>query len=42
MVDYIVNLSYKKVDLGSVYGVYDKATNKITVHVPGSVAAKYM
>ena len=27
---------------GSVYGVYDKATNKMTVHVPGSVAAKYI
>ena len=25
---------------GSVYGVYDKATNKMTVRVPGSVAAK--
>ena len=27
---------------GSVYGVYDKATNKMTVHVPGSVLAKYI
>jgi superfamily II DNA or RNA helicase len=24
---------------GSVYGVYDKATNKMKIHVPGSVAA---
>jgi hypothetical protein len=38
----LINLSYKEVDLGSVYGVYDKATNKMTVHVPVSIAAKYI
>jgi hypothetical protein len=38
----LINLSYKEIDLGSVYGVYDKATNKMTVHVPVSVAAKYI
>lgn len=38
----LINLSYKEVDLGSVYGVYDKTTNKMTVHVPVSVAAKYI
>jgi hypothetical protein len=37
----LINLSYK-VDQGSMYGVYDRATNKMTVHVPGSVAAKYI
>ena len=36
----LINLSYKEVDQRSMYGVYDKATNKLTVHVPGSVAAK--
>jgi hypothetical protein len=41
----LINLSYKEVDQGSMYGcitVYDRATNKMTVHMPGSVAAKYI
>ncbi|MGI8833943.1 MAG: hypothetical protein ACR2IS_15070 [Nitrososphaeraceae archaeon] len=38
----LINLSYKEVDLGSVYGVYDKTTNKMTVHMPVSVATKYI
>jgi hypothetical protein len=38
----LINLSYDAVDLGSVYGVYDKATDKMTVHVPVSIAAKYL
>ncbi|HEX6029712.1 MAG TPA: hypothetical protein VFY64_11790 [Nitrososphaeraceae archaeon] len=37
-----INLSYKEVNLGSVYGIYDKTTDKMTVHVPVSVAAKYI
>ena len=37
-----INLSYNEVDLGSVYGIYDKATDKMTVHVPVSVAVKYI
>ena len=36
-----INLSYK-VNLGSVYGIHDKTTDKVTVHVPVSVAAKYI
>jgi hypothetical protein len=38
----LINLSYEVVDLGSVYGIYDKATDKITVHVPVSIAVKYL
>jgi hypothetical protein len=38
----LINLSYDSVDLGSVYGLYDKATNKMTVHVPISIASKYI
>ncbi|CAN5357716.1 hypothetical protein BH18THE2_BH18THE2_42280 [soil metagenome] len=38
----LINLSYKEVDLGSVYGVYDKTTNKMTVHMPVSIATKYI
>jgi hypothetical protein len=37
-----INLSYKEVNLGSVYGIYDKTTDKMTVHVPVSVATKYI
>ena len=38
----LINLSYDSVDLGSVYGLYDKPTNKMTVHVPISIASKYI
>jgi hypothetical protein len=38
----LINLSYNKVDLGSVYGVYDRAIDKMTVHVPISIAARYI
>jgi hypothetical protein len=38
----LVNLSYDAVDLGSVYGIYNKATDKMTVHVPLGIAAKYI
>jgi hypothetical protein len=37
-----INLSYNEVDLGSVYGVYDEATDKMSVHVPVSIAVKYI
>lgn len=38
----LINLSYNQVDLGSVYGVYDKNKDRMTVHVPINVAAKYI
>jgi hypothetical protein len=38
----LINLSYKEVDLGSVYGIYDKTLDRMRVHVPVSVAAKYI
>ena len=38
----LINLSYDSVEIGSVYGVYDKTTDKITVHVPVSIASKYI
>jgi hypothetical protein len=40
--DGLINLSYNEVELGSVYGIYDKATDKMSVHVPVSIAAKYL
>jgi hypothetical protein len=38
----LINLSYDAVDLGSVYGIYNKATDKMTVHVPLGIAARYI
>jgi hypothetical protein len=38
----LINLSYDAVDLGSVYGLYDKVTDEMTVHVPISIAARYL
>jgi hypothetical protein len=38
----LINLSYDAVNLGSVYGIYNKATDKMRVHVPLSIAAKYI
>ena len=38
----LINLSYDAVDLGSVYGIYNKATGNMTVHVPLGIAAKYI
>jgi hypothetical protein len=40
--DGLINLSYNEVELGSVYGIYDKATDKMSVHVPVSIAAQYL
>src|SRR5918992_2661459 len=40
--DGLINLSYNDVELGSVYGIYDKATDKMSVHVPIAIAAKYI
>jgi hypothetical protein len=38
----LINLSYNEIELGSVYGIYDKATDKMSVHVPIAIAAKYI
>ena len=37
-----INLSYNEIDLGSIYGIYDKNTDKMTVHIPISIALKYI
>ena len=34
-----INLSYNQIDLNSVYGIYDKNTDKMTVHIPFGVTA---
>jgi hypothetical protein len=38
----IINLNYGQVDLGSIYGIYDKPTDKMIVHIPFAVASKYL
>ncbi len=38
----VINLKYNQVDLGSIYGIYDKTTNKMMVHIPLVVASKYL
>ena len=38
----VINLKYNRVDLGSIYGIYDKTTDKMMVHIPLVVASKYL
>lgn len=38
----VLHLSYNEVNLGSIYGIYDKTTDKMTVHIPLAVASKYV
>ena len=38
----IINLNYGQVDLGSIYGIYDKPTDKMIIHIPFAVASKYL
>ena len=40
--DGIINLNYGQVDLGSIYGIYDKPTDKMIVHIPFAVVSKYL
>ena len=37
-----INSKYTKVNLGSIYGIYNKSTDKITMHIPTSVALQYL
>ena len=38
----VINLNYNQVNLGSIYGIYDKTTDKMMVHIPLVVASKYL
>lgn len=38
----VINLKYNQVDLGSIYGIYDKTTDKMMVHIPFVIASKYL
>jgi hypothetical protein len=38
----LVNLKYSEVNLGSIYGIYNKNTDKMTMHIPISLALQYL
>jgi hypothetical protein len=38
----LINLRYDKINLGSIYGIYDKTTDKITMHIPINIALTYL
>jgi hypothetical protein len=38
----VLNQNFTNVDLSSIYAIYDPKTDKITLHVPYSIAAKYL
>lgn len=37
-----INPKYGEVNLGSIYGIYNKNTDKMTLHIPSSVALQYL
>jgi hypothetical protein len=38
----LIDLKYGEINLGSIYGIYDKNTDKITMHIPISIALRYL
>jgi hypothetical protein len=38
----LINLRYGEINLGSIYGVYDKTTDKMTMHIPINIALQYL
>jgi hypothetical protein len=38
----IFNLNYDDIDLSSTYTIYDWESDKFTIHIPVSVAARYL
>jgi hypothetical protein len=38
----VINLSFNEIDLGSIYAIYDRNPDKMTVHVPMSIAYRYL
>jgi hypothetical protein len=37
-----INLRYGEINLGSIYGIYDKTTDKMTMHIPINIALQYL
>ncbi len=38
----IINIDFNEIDLGSIYALYNRNTDKMTVHVPMDVAYRYL
>jgi hypothetical protein len=38
----LLNLKYKEVDLGSIYGIYYKSSDKMIMHIPINIALHYL
>ena len=38
----IINLDFNKIDLASIYAIYDRSSDKVTVHVPMNIAYRYL
>jgi hypothetical protein len=38
----LLNLKYNEVNLSAIYGIYDKASDKITIHIPFNIALRYL
>ena len=38
----IINLDFNEIDLGSIYALYDRNTDKMTAHVPMDIAYRYL
>ena len=37
-----ISQNYDKVNLGSIWGIYDKSNNRMVVHIPVGLALKYL
>jgi hypothetical protein len=38
----LLNLKYNEVNLSSIYGIYDKASDNMTIHIPFNIALRYL
>jgi hypothetical protein len=38
----LLNLKYNEINLGSIYGIYDKVSDKMTIHIPFNIALHYL
>ena len=38
----LIDLRYDQINLSSIYGIYDKISDKMTIHIPLSVALRYL
>jgi hypothetical protein len=38
----LINMKYHEINLGGIYGIYNKTTDKMTLHIPISTALRYL